>query len=223
MINIDDQIRNIVSDSWQYWHGRETIGFVSRTSTTETPYTIYDCKRFDRSKADIPAQHQGAVVGMDLEWFIPTAKIPSGLSPKISDIIVPKEGDEYVIQSVSQNGWRNWWRVQSKNIVLAYGLTDTLTLLRPHSINEGGTKLILSYATIFSTNGKIIETSEEYSEQTLGKRQAKRNYEIHSVRFLPWEPGDRIQDQSGIVYQIISSQAPNTIDSLNVFVCERVS
>jgi len=223
MINIDSSIRDIVSSSWQYWHGRETITLTSRTKSSDTAYTIKNCKRFDRTKADIPAQHQGAVVGVDLEWFIPTASLPSSLVPKIYDTITPGDGGEYIIQSCNQNGWKNWWKLQTKNIVVALGLSDTITLLRGNYFNDGGVKTARSYTPLFSVPGKVIETSEEYIEQLLGKRQAKISYEIHTTKFLRWEPGDRIQDAAGNIYQIVSSQAPNVIDLLNVLVCERIS
>lgn len=223
MLDFDEAIRATINTSWQYWHGRETVTLSVHTDAGETLYVVDDCKRFDVTKSDIPGQKQGAIVGADIEWLIPFEKLDDGILPKISDAIIPASGDEFVVQSVNQNGWRNWYKLTCRDISLTPGLVDTITLQRPHYVNTGGVREVLGYSALYSVTGKVIEIASEYSPGLLGKRQAKQTFEVHTSRAVRWTPGDRIGDAKGNIYQITGSQPPSIIDALNILNCERIA
>lgn len=220
---ITESIKPIIEDSWQWWANRETITLTINGDESAPSYLIEDTKRFDVTKQDIPSQKQGGLVGFDYVWIIPSIKLPESITPKISDIITPQEGGEYVIQNVMLNGWKNWHRVTVRNLVLALGLSDKISFNRPIYTNSGGTRKISSYSVIRNNvPAKIVQVAGDIADDLLGKRQNRERYEIHSSWFVPWQPGDQVKDQNGFVYQIVGNSTPNTIDSYNLYVVERV-
>lgn len=250
-MNVTAPVASILSNSWQWWQNRESvtliragwdteyplnandfdsIGFSGNaedllvySSTTELRYTVNDVKRFEINIQDIPPQKQGGYLGHDLLWIIPSVKMPAGVIPKVADAIMTSNGDEYVVQDVFQNGWKNWYRLNTRNLVLAYGLSDLISFWRPSYTNQGGTRSITQYLPVWENlPAKIVEAGDDFAADLLGKRQVRQKYEIHSSKFFRWLPGDQIRDNKGNIFQIISNTAVNTITNYNQYNCEKV-
>lgn len=235
-----------LAGSWQYWQNRETVTLVLSTGQ-ETPaeavvgtdgnpgeqppdpvvldaeYTIQECKRFDVNQRDVPTIKTGGYTSFDLVWILPKAKMPTGVAPKPGDIIRDAESVEYTVLDSFQNGWKTWYRLNTRNLTLAYGLSDTLEFSRPIYSNAGGTKRVSSYATLASgIPGKVLETGGSYESDLLGKRQFRDSIEIHSSRWVDLYPGDRITDQNGNIFQVTVVGIPYQLDMLTQYTCERI-
>ena len=221
-VAITAAVQGILSTSYVWWQNTESVTLTVAGSAPEQSYTVTNCKRFDVSDRDLPAQKQGGLVAFDLVWLLPVATL-GGVVPKVADIITPSSGVEFTIQDLNQNGWRTWFKATARNLKLALGLSDLIGFWRPNYSNAGGTRSIAGYVPfMLAIPAKIVEIGDDYSPDLLGKRQAKQRYEIHSAKFVRWEPGDQIRDQNGTIFQIVGSTTPNTIDSLNLFTCERI-
>lgn len=250
-MNVTAPVASILSGSWQWWQNRESVTLIKAgedvtypllandsdaftfdgdsndiivySGTSELRYTINDVKRFEVNIQDIPPQKQGGYLGYDLLWIIPKVKMPAGVTPEVADSILTPSGDEYVIQDVFQNGWKNWYRLNTRNLVLAYGLSDLISFWRPSYTNSGGTRSIASYIPVWTNlPGKIVEAGDDFAADLLGKRQVRQRYEIHSSKFFRWQPGDQIRDNNGNIFQILSNTAVNVITNYNQYNCEKV-
>jgi hypothetical protein len=224
MLNLNQSVRNILGQSWRYWHGRESITFISTGRVSDTEYTVDDAKRFEVTSRDIPTQRTGAFTGSDLVWILPATKLPGLLSPKIADRIKDSAGNEYTILDSFRNGWQNWWKLSTRDLIFAYDLRDTISHWSAANTQDaGGGRVPGTYTQIKSNVPAKIQEITAAREDLLGKRQARRTYEIHCGQMIDWKPTDQIIDQNSVVYQIVSTGAVGTIDGASiVLTAERV-
>lgn len=217
-------VSKLLAGSWKWWTGRESITFTSVTENgTDAEYIIDDTKRFEINQADIPPQHTGGYTSGDMTWIIPEQKMPAGLNAKPGDRIKDCCDEEFTVLTVFQNGWRNWWKLSVRNFVFTLGLTTKISFWRPVYVNAGGTRSITGYTPIrLSVPAKIILVGDEYDPDAFGARQARERYDVYSLRWVKWEPGDQIRDESNNIYTIVSSGPPNTLDNANQYTCEKV-
>jgi hypothetical protein len=223
-MNINRPVSKLLAGSWKWWVGRETITYVSiMPDGIESEYIIDDTKRFEISQRDAPPQKTGGYIAGDMTWIIPSQKLPAMIYPKMGDRIKDCCDAEFTILDSFQNGWQNWWRLSVRNLVFVLGLRNTLSFWRPQYVNSGGTRSVSAYTPIrLNVPGKIIETGDEYTPDTFGVRQTRERFDIYSLYWIRWEPGDQIRDQAGKIYTIISSGPPNQLDAANLYTCEVV-
>jgi len=241
-------VKELLRDSYQWWGNLETIslsrpseGFTGVSDILAAPgvmlewqrggairysndlgLTLRNCKRFDIDIRDIPQQRQGGLLSGDLQWVIPVVSLPSGVYPRVADIITDESGVEHTILDTNQNGWRSWYRLNTRNISLAHGLSEVLSFMRPLFVNDGGSKRVSGYEQIGGlVPGKVIEVADEFTDSVIGKRQTRLRYEVHSSRFVRWSPGHQIRSGQ-LSLQIVSSTAPDLIDGLVIYQCEVV-
>ena len=244
-MTVTSSVASWLSGSWQYWHNRETVTLVQSNGLGSSPEAtvgvdgnpgeqpahavtnpesvVTDCKRFDVNQRDVPSVKTGGYTSFDLVWIIPKAKLPTGVAPKPGDIVRDAGMAEYTVLDSFQNGWKTWYRLTTRNLTLAYGLSDTLVFSRPNYQNAGGTRLVTSYTTLASgIPGKVISTGGSYEPDLIGKRQFRDAIEVHSARWIDMMPGYRITDQTGGIYQVVSMGPPYQLDMLTQYTCERV-
>jgi hypothetical protein len=217
VIQINTSVGSLLAGSWQFWHNRETITLVVVGRTSDLEYTVDDCKRFEITKRDIPTQRTGAFTGHDLVWIIPTGKVPGFVVPKVADRVRDAAGTEYTVLDTFRNGWQNWDRLVTRNLVFAYDLRDTISHWRAANTQDtGGGRVAGTYTEVKSGVPAKVQEVTSAREDLLGKRQARRTYEIHCGQMIDWRPTDQIRDQNGLVYQITAGSAPGTIDTADI-------
>lgn len=251
MLTVSESVAATLSGSWQWWQGRETVDLITAPSfpvlvvgpslalvalspdgtrkltigSTGTSQTvqIQNAKRFEVTERDIPAARTGAFTGGDLIWIIPAAMVPSYVVPKIGDKIIPAEGDSYTILDVFKNGWRNWYKFTTRNLVFVYNLKDTIRLCVAQDLPGAGGMRITTYAESAGMAAKVIETAGS-REDLLGQRQRRKSYEIHVGEVFTWKASDRLKDQHGNIYQIVGNGPVGTIDNAGMIIeAERVN
>ncbi len=223
MKSFSQSLKDITANSWKYWHGKETVTLVV-SGTPEISYSVDEAKRFEVTTRDIPTQKTGAFVGADLIWIIPSAKLPGILNPKIADRVVDAYGNSYTVLDTFENGWRNWWKLTTRNLVFAYSLKDVIShWTAQNSKDSGGGRIAGTYTKVKENVPAKIQEITSAREDLLGKRQARRIYEIHCGEMIDWSPTDQIRDQHGIIYQTVSAGAVGIIDGAStVLTVERV-
>ena len=85
-VAITAAVQGILSTSYVWWQNTESVTLTVAGSEPEQSYTVTNCKRFDVSDRDLPAQKQGGLVAFDLVWLLPVATLHAVL-PQMTAII----------------------------------------------------------------------------------------------------------------------------------------
>jgi hypothetical protein len=79
----------------------------------------------------------GRYTAGDVVWHLPTEEL--NVAPQLGDVLVDDEGRRWTVLEVQLTTLRSRWRCLSRNLAIAYGLDDTVTILRAtFSKGEGG-------------------------------------------------------------------------------------
>lgn len=211
------------------WDNREAVsytvhGLILDSGGYEETYSISDAKRRNITAQDIPTQRTGIFTGHDLVWLIPQAVLPAGVVPNPSDFITDSSGRNWTVLDTQFNNLQSTWRLNCRDLVLAENLRQTIGLYRTANTRDpAGGRTPNTYSMVLgNVPARIQETGTE-SMDLLGKKQVKTRYDCHCGKRLAWKSTDRIIDQDGVTYQIVSGTAPDVMDVLQVLSLERIS
>lgn len=202
-----------LSDDYLIWDNRETITYTAEKRSGDSAYVIDDCKRRALTYREL-AFSGGAYTSGDRAWLIPTAVIPDGITPKIADRVTDDDGAVWTVLEAALNTYQSWWRLLTRNIVLAADLREVVTLSSPSTAQDaaGGRTPVYSTA-VADLPAKILE-GEVTSEDQLGKRQAVRRFTAWVGQRVYPAADWRLTDSAGVVYQITGWRAADRHDVL---------
>ncbi len=194
--------------------------------------TIPVAKRRALTRKELAAS-AGAYTGGDLVWLIPAAVLPSWLTPKVGDVLIPAEGDRYTALDVALNKGRQTWRLTTRNLAVAFDLRDLIQIERPQISYDDPSGAIrklfpsgpgprggeVLYANLLS---KVHLEDQEISEER-GIRGTKRVYSIIVSREVAVTDQDRVLlPWSGAYLEIRGYHQAQQIDMLPVIEAEQV-
>lgn len=210
-----------VANDYLHWPAREPATLVVvGASGAATQHALSDAKRSRLGWREL-APSAGVYTGQDVSWRVPAVLIP-GVTPKVGDRIKDAANVEWTALEVESLKWRTVWRLVCRSFVLAFGLGDTIALHRDTPTAGAAGGRVSSYAAVVTgVPARIQETSADAGTR-LGKRQSVKRYTVYVGQRLTVEATDRLIDQHGTVYSILSSQSPDRIDQLQELECERV-
>jgi hypothetical protein len=77
----------------------------------------------------------GRYIAADVVWHLPSAELVG--APHIGDVIVDAGGNRWTILEVKQTMFGSRWRCEARNVAIALGLDDTISVLKA-SYAKGG-------------------------------------------------------------------------------------
>lgn len=70
----------------------------------------------------------GKYAAADAVWHLPIAEVPE--APQLGDVVVDGSGERWTILEVKKATLGTRWRCGTRNVVVAFGLDDTISLLK---------------------------------------------------------------------------------------------
>ncbi len=77
----------------------------------------------------------GRLAAYVVAWHLPIAELPT--SPRLGDVILDAQGQRWTILEVKRATLGARWRCDTKNVAVAYGLDDTISVLKSLGTSSG--------------------------------------------------------------------------------------
>lgn len=201
-----------LSGDWRVWDNRESITYVVESRSGDTSHSVADCKRRALTFREL-ATSGGAYTAGDRAWLIPVQRLPSGVTPKIADRVLDAGGTAWTVLDAGLNTWQTWWRLTTRNIVLAAGLTEDLTLWQPTNGQDDAGVRQPTYTLAATVVGRVQEVEASAQEQ-MGKRQTVRRFQAWVGQRVYPSVDWQLRDAAGQVYQIAAWRGADRWDVL---------
>jgi hypothetical protein len=147
----------------------------------------------------------------DVRWHLPKAEVAA--TPKIGDSIVDAGDTWWVILTVQEATLSARWRCVSRDVIVQYGLDDTVTIeVAAYSKGDGGAAE-RSWSTYRTARARIQEVTAD-AEDREGARRTARQYDIFIVTDLELGHEHRIRGSDGTLYNITGNTGVQDVSAL---------
>lgn len=204
-----------ISDDFAVWDGAESMTFTSRRTAAGS-----NGDATEASVLALPAMVSGAELapaggvyaGYDQVWWIP-AKLLS-VAPKPADVLADKDGSALTVLKAELRGQRSYWRVTTRNLVLAFDLRVKVSVLRPTNAQDAAGGRVPTFAAVYSNVPARIQEVRDEEVEVFGRRGVQTVYKVYVAQQLDVTTEDLLQDAAGTKYQIVAYSDGNLIDKL---------
>lgn len=155
----------------------------------------------------------GMYTAVDLVWHLPVAELPE--SPRLGDVILDGDNQQWTILTVKQATLGARWRCETRNVSVAFGLDDTISVLKEVSPSNWRTWRTGVRARIQPIETKI-DADDEFPSTTT-------RYRIFVEEDLDLDHTCSIRGPDGTIYSVTSTVGAQRIGELQVIEAEVVS
>lgn len=160
----------------------------------------------------------------DVTWNLPVAELK--YRPTVGDKLVEEEDGcriTWTILQVDKATLRTRWRLTCRDLVLHHQLRDALTLLKPTNVTaaDGGREPSFAPSQIAVPARFQLVRGEAVDRH--GKRAHREEFRVYCGERVYATPQDRITDQRGYIYEFVSDEGMDLIDTLQTITAQRVS
>lgn len=213
------------SDDWQVWDGLETVTYASTRTATGAGGNAYAIVTAAALRADTQQSETepsgGRYAKGRLVWDLPASYLP-GIECKPGDTLTDARNDTWTVLESRWQVQGTIYRLETINLAVAYDLRELVSITRPTNTQDAAGGRVPTFAAVYSgVQARIQETTADVTDG-MGRRQARRTYQV----FIGSRPTllieDRLVDSAGVVYEITGWHAPDRIDQLMTLDCERL-
>jgi hypothetical protein len=141
-----------------------------------------------------------------LAWHLPIAELP--LEPHLGDVILDGDGQRWTILALKRVTLGARWRCETKNVIVAFGLDDTISVLKTTDGTTWRTWRTGIRARIQPIETKIVADADTpYTTKT---------YRIFTEENLELDHTCRIRGADGSIYSITRTTGAERIGELQV-------
>lgn len=163
----------------------------------------------------------GHCSSVDLAWHLPIAELP--LAPCLGDVILDGAGQRWTILDVKQAAKSTRWRCNTRNLVVAHRLDDTITVLRAAFTKSSCGAAEPVWQTWRAGIRARVQPGKIEVTNAAQARTAVRQYRVFVAEDLPLDQSHRILGPDGAAYRVISSLGAERIGELQIIEVEAVS
>ena len=200
--------------------GAETVTLLRRGSTLGTAGTaIAHALRRAVTAGEAPVVNRGDVrknvassgrhVAATVVWHLPIAELP--IAPGLGDWILDGDGQRWTILAIKRATLGARWRCETKNVAIAFGLDDTITVLK--NVNTVSEPVWRTWKTGVRARiqpNEVKITSDETSASTT------KSYRIFVEDDLTLDHTHCIRSADGPVHTITRTLGADRIGELQV-------
>ncbi|MBN2476902.1 MAG: hypothetical protein JXB62_20005 [Pirellulales bacterium] len=162
----------------------------------------------------------GRHVASDVVWHLPDEQL--GAAPRLGDVIVDGDGRRWTILRIQQTTLRTRWRCVSRSLAIAFGLDDTVTILKAtHAKSDAGAFEATWRPWKTGVRARIQPAAVDVETEHRARR-TRRRFQIFLEEDVPLNHAHRIKAPDGIVYQVRGSNGTERIGELQAVDAEAV-
>jgi len=171
----------------------------------------------DRREVRRQAESDGELLASDVVWHLPAEQLAD--PPKLGDVVVDSAAVRWTILAVQPATLGRRWRLSTRNLVIAHGLDDTVTILVANYAKGSSGAVEPTWRTWRTgVRAKIQAQDVRVATEHRARRTATR-YRIFLGDDVTLDHTHRIQGSDGTVYKIVSTHGagrlgePQTIEA----------
>jgi hypothetical protein len=149
----------------------------------------------------------------DVRWHLPKAEVTD--TPKIGDSIVDAGGTYWAILTVQEATLSARWRCVSRDVVIQYGLDDTLTIEVATYVKGDGGAAERTWSTFKTARGRIQELTSDVEDRE-GARRMATQFDIFIMTDIDFDQNHRIKGVDGKLYNVTGNTGVGDISALQV-------
>jgi hypothetical protein len=195
--------------------GLEPVTVVRRgsSSNSSVPHALRQ-KATTQEAAPSDAQYARS----DLRWWLPRAECDT--APRLGDAILDVAGQYWTILEVGGPDAAGRWRCACRNLVIAHGLDNVVTIEQAVYSKGGGGAAVATWVTWRSGVPARIQPAEAHLQAVLQMEQAVKKYQIFIADELPLNSNHRIKAPDGTLYRITGWSRAQRIGELQTIEAE---
>ena len=207
--------------------GTETVTLLRRGSTSAAAGTIIahalrraattsEATVFNRNDVHKSVPGGGQHTAADVVWHLPAAELAE--APRLGDLILDGAGQRWTVLEVQSATLGARWRCAGRNVAIAFGLDDTITVLK--SIRrEGGSAEPVWRTWKTGVRGRIQPAETTIARNAETSSTTKR-YRIFVEEDLDLDHTCCIRGADGAIYSITAAIGTERIGELQVIEAE---
>jgi hypothetical protein len=114
------------------WDNYETISLTSTRTTAASGGSLIDADILAKGRAPTfkeQAKSGGVYTSQDKVWLVPVLNTTfTALKP--ADTVTDADGNVWTVLEAALNTWKSFWRLMTRNLVLAFDLKDQISIQR---------------------------------------------------------------------------------------------
>jgi len=163
----------------------------------------------------------GSLVSSDIHWHLPKAECPA--SPALGDVLVDSDGGRWTVLAVTESAAAARWNCTCRNLVVAHGLNDVVTIQRAEYAKDAGGAVAEQWHTWRTGVRARIQPLAAQVNAAGGLRRTVRRYRVYLAEDLELDHKCRIVAPDAAVYRIVGSTGAEQIGALQTIEAERIS
>jgi hypothetical protein len=156
----------------------------------------------------------------DIRWWLALAEC--GAAPRLGDEILDAAGRHWTVLEVSGPGPTGRWRCACRNLAVAHGLDNFITVEQAVYSKGSGGAAVTTWSTWRSGVPARIQPAEAHVEAVLQANQAVKKYLIFIAEELPLASNHRIKAPDGALYRVTGWNRAERIGELQTIEAERI-
>lgn len=206
------------ADFAQVTDGTEPVTLLRRGQTPGT--AVAHALRRAVSIAEA-AESDGRCTASDVAWHLPCGEVAP--APRLGDVIIDTSGHRWTILEVRLTTFASRWRCPARNLVVVYGLGDTIAVLEAvYAKGEGGAAEATWRTWRTGIRARIQPMAAGFDAQQ-GARPPAARCQIFVADQLELGPQHRIEGPDGTVYRIVAVSGAQQLGQLQTIEAEVVS
>lgn len=208
---------------WQLWDNVEEVTFRSNRSNSATPYTISSALGRAPNWKELQASN-GAYTGQDKVWNLPASLVTAagavGIDlPKPGDTIIDESDATWTVLQVALNTWKTVWRLMCRNLSLAYGLRDTISIERGRLTRDAAGSPLTTWEAVYEDIPARVQLVSQAPVEWLGVSGAQGDYMVVVDRQLTLSMQFERVKFGDEYLEIKAYRNPQRIDELPILDC----
>ena len=148
----------------------------------------------------------------DAVWHLPTDELSA--APRPGDFIVDAGGRRFTILEVQSAALRTRWKCLARNLAVAYGLDDTVAILKADYSKGAGGAAEATWRTWKTGVRARIQPASVDADVEHQTRRTRARYQIFLEEDVALDHSHVIRGPDGAIYQINASGGTQRIDEL---------
>jgi hypothetical protein len=209
--------------------GLETVTLLRRGSTPGSPGTVitHALRRAivvsEATVVTVSDVHKQVASGgrnkaADVAWHLPVAELPE--SPQMGDWIVDGDRGRWTITEVRRTTLGTRWRCTARNVAIAFGLDDTISVLKATYAKGPGGAAEPTWRVWKTGVRAAIQPQQIKVVADADTHATTSQYRIFVEEELELDHTCRIRDADGTLYAILRATGADRIGELQVIDAE---
>lgn len=163
----------------------------------------------------------GRQTASEVTWHLPAEQLSE--SPRLGDVIIDAAGQRWTILDVGLTTLRSRWQCATRNLAVAYGLDDTVTILKATYVKgDAGAAEPTWRPWRTGIRARIQPAAADVGTEHQARRTTTR-YQIFVEEDLPLDHTHCIRGPDGTIYKVQGTRGAQRIGELQTIDAEASS